>query len=176
MKKIKKFEGFMDDYNNMFSRFKSNGTRETEVKLTKEELQKELENFNVKCDEYIKNNNKQIKWSIIDLYKIPELLFEDYAKLYYYYALFNVSGKSKQILNFIKNHLKKEITKNVIIKLNENPNLYKPLKTVIEDRSDWDGKILSGDPGHKYSLMVFMKALTQCDMYKMEQDAEKYNL
>jgi len=176
MKYIKTYEGIdMNHYNDMVSRFRSNGIREEEIKLSNEDLKKELNNFYNEHDIFVKNDKTHLDWHILRLMKIPGVLYDEYSQLHFYYSTYNVNKKNKQILNFVKNNIKREVTKEIIKKLNDIPEEYDKLYSAIEERLDWNGKI-SGMPDVKYTLMVFMKAMEKTDRYLMEQDAKKYNI
>lgn len=119
---------------------------------------------------YNGNKNKAMR------YNIPDIFFDDYLILdYYYNRYYNWRGNEKQV---VKKALKKNVMNSVLQKFEKDPNSYVELKSMLDKRKNFSN-INSfeyiDDMAMKYTWMLFNTAIRNAPKWIADAN-NKYNL
>ena len=119
---------------------------------------------------YKGNKNKAMS------YNIPDIFFDDYLILdYYYNRYYNWRGNEKQE---VKKTLKKYVMNSVLQKFEKDPNSYIELKSMIDKRKNFSNinsfEYIS-DTSMKYTWMLFNTAIRNAPKWIADAN-DKYNL
>jgi hypothetical protein len=119
---------------------------------------------------YKGNKNKAIR------YNIPDIFFDDYLILEYYYKLYsNWQPEEKQV---VKKILKKYVMNSVLQKFEKEPSLYIELKSMIDKRKNFNntGSFDNiSDASMKYTYLLFNTAIRNAPKWIVDAN-DKYNL